>query len=101
MSLAQGKVFQGGNWQHLHYLLRDAITSGEQVADGSRLRAAAGGGGRGQAGYRRGIPAGYRPDTGRIPVGYRPDTGRIPAGYRRGRGKSETIMRSREGRDGE
>eukprot|EP00291_Cryptomonas_curvata_P019243 CAMPEP_0172161178 /NCGR_PEP_ID=MMETSP1050-20130122/5978_1 /TAXON_ID=233186 /ORGANISM="Cryptomonas curvata, Strain CCAP979/52" /LENGTH=507 /DNA_ID=CAMNT_0012831041 /DNA_START=364 /DNA_END=1887 /DNA_ORIENTATION=- len=31
VSLAQGKVFQGGNWQHLHYLLRDAVTSGEQV----------------------------------------------------------------------
>jgi len=30
-SLAQGKVFQGGNWQHLHYLLGDAVTSGEQV----------------------------------------------------------------------
>jgi len=30
-SLAEGKVFQGGNWNHLHYLMQDVVSSGEQI----------------------------------------------------------------------
>ncbi|KAJ1484112.1 hypothetical protein T484DRAFT_1798127 [Baffinella frigidus] len=31
VSLASGKVFQGGNYQHLHYLLGPTLVAGEQL----------------------------------------------------------------------
>ena len=45
------------------------------------------------------IPAGFRPDSGRIPAGFRLDSGRIPAGFRPDPGRIPAGSRPDPGRN--